>query len=380
MNQTTKNSGQDPSRVLVVGGYGMTGQAVITALDADGSVEVVAAGRKNEQLDALRSSFGGRIQTCLVDLNDATSLQSAIDTCDVVVNCAGPMQLVQDIVGAAAISQHKDYVDPGGSHALFDRLEALRASKPQWQGSATISAGWISGLSEVFPRYLLELARSSIDDIDELAAVFGDSNSWSRVATVDVVNFVRGPDNPMETLGVLRNGKWAQRNILNIWRHIDLPVPVGRQLVFCRHSREFDSFAAELNLSRVEANVALISLRTLLLMRWLRSARWIGTDQAASMLDRARRRDRSKRGIPSFVGATISGRKDGDNRQLSGIMLGEDHYKATGTAAAVAALMTANRETAPGVNFLARAVDAREFMRRYCAFGFKPIVVENSHD
>jgi uncharacterized protein YbjT (DUF2867 family) len=359
------------TRIMVVGAYGESGKATIKALTREPTVEVLAAGRKEEELQRLRD-LAPALDLARVDLNDAPSLRRLIEQTDIVINCAGPMRAVRDSIATAALAVGRHYVDPGGSQVLHQLLRPRHAEAAAKGIHLVVCSGWIAGVSEIFPFWVLEKARAQFDSIDELHAVSGDNNVWSASATDDVIDFVRR-GNPWQTLGRRRHGRWHRQNFFGMWRSYDLPAPLATQRTFSRYNDEFACRADDLPYAEVRSCVALVSPRTVLTLGLIRALRGMSHEYASRLLNRARARDQRRFGRRSFVAAQITGRSASSMTTLSGAILCDDHYRATGTAAAVSALLiAAGKALKPGLAYVAEAFDPEHYIDKLAQFDFEP--------
>lgn len=107
---------------LLLGSTGAVGRACLDVVVERGDMSVVIAGRDETRLREVVSAIDADIALARLDLADAAAVASAVTHCDVVINCAGPAQLLSAHVAEAAIAAGVPYVDPGGDQALLDRL------------------------------------------------------------------------------------------------------------------------------------------------------------------------------------------------------------------------------------------------------------------
>lgn len=98
----------------VVGGYGATGRVVVSELWKSSAGRIVIGGRDPAKARALATEFDGRVATARVDVMDASSLDGFCSQCSIVVNCAGPVMVLQDRVAQAAFRNRCNYVDAAG--------------------------------------------------------------------------------------------------------------------------------------------------------------------------------------------------------------------------------------------------------------------------
>src|SRR5215472_4346472 len=98
----------------IVGAYGATGRVVVSELLKSTDGELLVGGRDPAKLKLLAAEFGSRVSAASLDVLDARSLDEFCSRCSIVVNCGGPVMLLQDRVAQAALRTHCHYIDPAG--------------------------------------------------------------------------------------------------------------------------------------------------------------------------------------------------------------------------------------------------------------------------
>jgi saccharopine dehydrogenase-like NADP-dependent oxidoreductase len=180
-------------RFGVVGGYGSTGSVVVSELWQSSSHEIVIGARHLAKAKAFASQFDGRVTASHLDVFDSSTLDRFCSAASVIVNCGGPVMLLQDRVAQAALRARCHYVDVAGLSFVKERL-LPHADEIASQGlSFVVSAGWLPGLTELLPVYAQAHARARMDAIDSVSAYFGDSGQWSANAFRDMAWYLRQP-------------------------------------------------------------------------------------------------------------------------------------------------------------------------------------------
>jgi len=151
--------------VLLFGSTGAVGTGCLDILTRRGDLSLVIAGRDKARLRDVASAVQADVEMVALDVTDVAAVSAAAAGCDVVVNCAGPSQRLSAKVAGAAIAAGVPYVDPGGDHALLDRLAAAAPAVP-----VVLQAGVQPGLSGLLLRVL---ALHHADKIDGLTAWCG---------------------------------------------------------------------------------------------------------------------------------------------------------------------------------------------------------------
>ena len=106
----------------IIGGYGATGVVVATELRKSTDGGILVGGRRVEKAKALASQFDGRVSPAYVDVLDARSLDDFCNRCRIIINCAGPVVVLQDRVAQAAFRSRSHYVDLAGLTLVKERM------------------------------------------------------------------------------------------------------------------------------------------------------------------------------------------------------------------------------------------------------------------
>jgi saccharopine dehydrogenase-like protein len=146
--------------VLVFGSTGAVGRGCLDVLTRRGDASLRIAGRDEARLREVASGIQADVEITRLDVTDVAAVTAAVSHCDVVINCAGPSQRLSAEVAGAAIAAGVPYVDPGGDHALRDRLAAAAPTAP-----VVLQAGVQPGLSGLLLRVLGLYRTDPIDDV-----------------------------------------------------------------------------------------------------------------------------------------------------------------------------------------------------------------------
>ena len=100
-------------RILIVGGAGRIGQAVVRDLLANTSAEIRLAGRHPARMEPIAAALGKRVDCVAVDLDRATvaDIQPLLRGVDLAVQCVGPFRTRPPVLLAACIVAGVNYVD-----------------------------------------------------------------------------------------------------------------------------------------------------------------------------------------------------------------------------------------------------------------------------
>src|SRR5438045_4149961 len=106
----------------IVGGYGATGRIVASELWKSCEGEILVGGRDLVRGKALAAGFDSRASAVHLDILDVLSLDDFCNRCSVIVNCAGPVMVLQDRVAQAAFRRGCHYIDAAGMSLVRERM------------------------------------------------------------------------------------------------------------------------------------------------------------------------------------------------------------------------------------------------------------------
>ncbi len=318
--------------------------------------EIAVAGRDSGKAQTLARQFGDKVSVATVDVFDGRTLNAFCQRCSVIINCAGPMTLLQDRVAQAAFRNHCHYVDAAGLSLVKERLSSHAKEIADLGLSFIISAGWMPGLSELVPAYAVARARAKMNSIESVTACFGDSGEWSENALHDAALFVHRSG--LRSPGYFHHGEWTRAKMSVAFRKIDLGNPIGSRrfaLVSMpelneigRHLRECDFFPyAYLSGLRTAIGTTAIAAVPL-------------PEAVAVRLMRAAFRRNDCLPVDGFAWAQVIGKSGEDKLTLTVQVVyrqRRDYWIHGVTLATVARMMSEAKGVKAGVYFLADAVD-----------------------
>lgn len=344
----------------IVGGYGATGSSVVSALLKSCDGEILLGGRDLNKGMTSAAKLGSRVSATHLDVLDAGSLDDFCSRCSIVVNCAGPVMLLQDRVAQAAFRRRSHYVDVAGLTLVKERMLPHAREAADLGLSFVISAGWMPGISELVSVYANALARSKMDTIESLTVYFGDSGEWSDTALRDAVWFIhhRGLRSP----GYFRRGERTRTKMSAASCKADLGDPIGRGRFILVSVPELD----EIGRKFVDCDVFIYSylsgFRTVAaatLMALLPLPERLGVRLVRRMF----RRNRLP--VDGFAMAQVLGRSQGRRFVLTAQVVYRERrdYCINGLVPAIVARMISEgKSVRPGVHFLVEAVDPISLM------------------
>jgi saccharopine dehydrogenase (NAD+, L-lysine forming) len=322
---------------------------------------IVVAGRDSAKAQTLAKQFGDKVSAATVDVFDDSVLDAFCQRCSVIINCAGPVMLLQDRVAQAAFRNRCHYVDAAGLSFVKERLSSHAKEIEDFGLSFVISAGWMPGLSELVPAYAVAQARAKMDTIESVTLCFGDSGEWSENALHDAALFVRRSG--LRSPGYFHKGEWTRAKMSVAFRKIDLGNPIGSRrfaLVSMpelneigRHLRECDFFPyaylSGLRTAIGTTAIAIVPLPEAVAVRLMRNAF-----------------RRNHLPVDGFAWAQVIGKSGEDKLTLTVQIVYRDRrdYWIHGvTLATVGRMISEGKGIKVGVHFLADAADPVSLMR-----------------
>jgi saccharopine dehydrogenase (NAD+, L-lysine forming) len=339
----------------IIGGYGATGRVVVSELLKSGDGELLIGGRDPAKLKSLAAEFGSRVSAARLDVLDIRSLDQFCGGCSIVVNCGGPVILLQDRVAQAAFRAHCHYVDPAGMSFVRERMLPHGRKAADLGLSFVISAGWMPGITELLPVHAHAQARSKMDSIESVSVYFSDSGEWSSNALRDGVSYIRqvGLSRP----GHFRMGEWVRARTSEASRKVDLGDPIGLRRFSLFSMPELNEVGRRLTdcnfltysyLSGFRNAVAAIMLVLLPLAE----------ESGVRLLRNIFRRNRLP--VAGFVVVHVVSRSGGRSAALRSHITfdaGRDYWMNGVALATVARMVSAGKGVQCGVHFLFDAVD-----------------------
>jgi saccharopine dehydrogenase (NAD+, L-lysine-forming) len=347
---------QMAQEILVVGGYGAVGQPIARLLGAAHPGSVLVAGRHPE-----RAAGPAR----RIDVDDAASVDAALDGIDVVVACVRQREphLLQAVVrrGIAYTSIAPPWVP-------WPELEPLHLRAQQTGARIVAAAGLEPGISSVLARVAAE--RLGAVDTIETALLLGVGDAYGA----DSMAFLLAE--LAERYHVLVDGRPLPARAFGASKRVTFPDPIGDRLAFTIPFRDQlyypHTLGARTSIARIAleprwlghvvAMLARLGGRVLTgrggshaaihrLTEALRR-RYVGADRFALLVE--------VRGGDRVVRATLAGRK-------------QAHATAVGAAAIAQALFTREVDAA-GLWLAEQVIDPDRFLARLAAEGLVPVV------
>lgn len=230
----------------ILGGYGETGRHTVAHLLANTTHSILIGGRSEEAARSLSSGSGERVRMQKTDIFDPLSLDAFCESCDLVINCAGPSALIFDRVARAALGRGIHYIDPTANTELYKTYEN-RDKEIRDKGVTFIFyAGLNPGISGVYPLHLADTWFDTVSSLDFFQVGRGPISFNSAYDLVASMN-----DGSTEGMVYWEEGI-IKKGISPLQNHL-LPAPVGRADVYPVLSHEHQRVAEDKDIPVVRA-------------------------------------------------------------------------------------------------------------------------------
>jgi saccharopine dehydrogenase (NAD+, L-lysine forming) len=344
----------------IVGGYGATGTSAVSELLKSGDGEILLGGRDEMKLKAAAEEFGSRVSAAGVDVLDAHSLDEFCGRCSLVVNCGGPVKLLQDRVAQSALRARCHYVDPAGLSFVKERMLPYAPQIADLGLSFVVSAGWMPGVTELLPVHAYLEAKTQMDPVESVDVYFADSGEWSDNALRDAAFYLRKIGFPKP--GYFHKGVRVRSKLSEATRQIDMGNSVGRREFSLVSMAELDDVGRRLSDCNFSTYSYLSGVRTTaaaLMIALLPLSEKYGTRLMRGIFRR------NQLPVAGFVVAHVAGRSRGRSAVLKSRIVfeaGRDYWINGVALATVARMVSAGKGVTSGVHFLTEAVEPRALM------------------
>lgn len=224
-------------RVLIVGGSGHIGSAVVRDLHRHTAAHLTVAGRSAARAEALAATLGGRGGACVVDLDTASvdALARLARGFDLVVQCVGPFRLRPPALLLACMAAGVNYVDVCDDKRATQERLGLHESARAAGITALIDTGTFPGIDNV----LVADALARCPEATEVNLHFSCAGSGGGGFGVLQTTFI-AVSRPYEEL---RGGQWVTVASYRERRAVDFGPPLGRRPVYSFEVPEIWSLA-----------------------------------------------------------------------------------------------------------------------------------------
>ncbi|KAI3522808.1 hypothetical protein L1887_00858 [Cichorium endivia] len=357
------------SRVLILGGTGRVGGSAAIALSKlSPDLRITIAGRNREKGASMVATLGKNAEFSEFDINDDTSLESALTDVDLVVHAAGPFQQTDNCrVLEAAIRAKTAYLDvcDDTNYALRAKTynnEALAANVP-----AITTGGIYPGVSNVMAAELVRVARSeNKGDPERLRFYYYTAGTGGAGPTILATSFLLLG----EEVIAYNNGEKLKLRPYSGMVSIDFGKGIGKKDVYLLNLPEVTSTHETLGIPSVSARFGTSPF----FWNWAMDAmtRFVPSEllrDRSKVQEMVRLFDPVVRVIDEYAGERVSLRVDLEctgGKHTIGVFSHKKLSVSVGTSIAAFALAVLEGSTQPGVWFPEEpegiAIEARELL------------------
>ncbi|MCH8164271.1 MAG: saccharopine dehydrogenase NADP-binding domain-containing protein [Planctomycetes bacterium] len=218
--------------VTVLGGYGVFGSRIASALAQHPDTRVRVVGRDAQAGAAFADRIGAEFRAC--DVTDIESLRRSIEGSLIVIHTAGPFQGNDFRVAELCVDIGSHYLDIADARAFVTRIGALDEAARRRDlfvssGVSTVPAVTYAMVNQLRSDFL------SIEEI-QIAMSPGNQNPRGASAIAAILTYVGRP------LRVQQHGQWTTCRGWGDARWVQFPPPVGRRRVYNCDVPDLDLF------------------------------------------------------------------------------------------------------------------------------------------
>ncbi len=170
------------ARILLLGGCGGIGTVAARTLATTGHFdEIVLGENRYDAACEFARELGGNVSAVQVDANDPESLKSAMEGCDLVLNCVGPFYTYGPPILMAAIRSGIDYVDVCDDLDATEKMLELDGEACAAGVSALIGMGNSPGLANVIARWCADTMLDQVEEVNIFHAHGGEPSEGGGV-------------------------------------------------------------------------------------------------------------------------------------------------------------------------------------------------------
>ena len=276
------------------------------------------------------------------------------------INCAGPVTVLQDRVAQAALRGRCHYVDRAGMSVVKERMLHFSPEIMDCGLSFVVSAGWTPGLVDLLPAHAHAQAKAQMDSIETVEVYFSDSGEWSDSALRDGVSHLRSVG--VGKSGYFQAGKWVRAKISESSRKVDLGHPIGLRRFSLFSTPELDEVGSRLTDCHFRSYSYLAGIRNALnamMIALLPLSEESGVRRLRNIFRR------NQMAVGGFAVVRVCGRGVARDVALKSCITfdaGRDYWMNGVALATVARLISSREGVRPGVHYLSDAGDLTVMM------------------
>lgn len=345
--------------ILIVGGYGEVGRRLSAHLEATEPNRVIVAGRHPEQAGGLRARR--------VDVDDAGSIEEALDDVSVVVAC---VRQREPHLLRAAVRRGIAYTSIAPPWIPWRETEPLREEAKGTGARIVLAAGVEPGITSV----LVRAAADRLGQVDEVetALMLGLGDAYGADSMAFILEEIG------QAYSIVVNGKAQAAHAFERSKLIAFPAPVGLRRAYTMPFRDQLYYPMTVGANTAIARIALdppwlASVLSGLLRVGLRRVLRRGGVRGAlhGLIEKLRGRYAHRDHYALVVEVR------GGDRIVRSTLVGRQQAEATAVGAlAITEALWSREVQAPGVWLAEQVIAPQPFLSRLAAHGIVPFVEE----
>ncbi|MCA9773156.1 MAG: saccharopine dehydrogenase NADP-binding domain-containing protein, partial [Myxococcales bacterium] len=234
-------------RIVVVGGYGVAGSALVAELVDTTEAEIVIAGRDRSVAETAASRFPDRAVAAVCDADDEGSVGQVLEGADAVVHAAGPFDDRFPTVANVAADLGVHYIDISDSRDFFLTVRKAMDDREGLTAAVLCGLGATPGMTSMMAR----VAAEGYDSVEEIhIAVYRGGATPKGPAFVRSLVRTLPLDFP-----VLVNGGHHLSRAMTEWELIQFPEGFGKQWVYLTNAPDYEVMYRQFGLSTLKVKV-----------------------------------------------------------------------------------------------------------------------------
>lgn len=238
-------------RVGLLGATGLVGKGALKLFMYHcKEYQICIAGRSIERMKnavcEISPEKENQIEYSIVDITNLEQSESFIKTCDIIINCAGPVSLIGDSIERLCIKNKVSLFDASADDVLQEKMVVLHDRAVENQVTCVIAAGINPGLTEMIPYYIMT---NRFDFTRELNVFLAGTGKLSYNASYDIIQTVGrcslNTANGRKMFIYIHNGKKEKSK--QFIRKKEYKEPVGQKATYPFISSDFYNMVNKCN-------------------------------------------------------------------------------------------------------------------------------------
>lgn len=237
------------AKVLVVGGSGYFGRLLVDELCRFTECDIIIGARHPSKIQEIidASSFKQRLESRKMDLQDTSSIETAIADVQIAICAAGPFQAIPLTFAQKCIEKRVHYIDLADAREYVRSVYELPSLKT---ASTAVCTGWSAVPAMSGP--LTAIASEGFDQLDKIHIQIAPGNKAPRGQST-VASLLQSVGKVHQ---LWQDGKWIPSYGWSQPCGFSFPPPVGYRIGRLVDVADYDIFPKRFNAQTVEFRVS----------------------------------------------------------------------------------------------------------------------------